>query len=46
MTFTTIKTCPMLPPQDDLYAILDIYINDIQDGDVVFITSKIIAIHQ
>jgi F420-0:gamma-glutamyl ligase len=46
MHFTPIRTRPLLPPQDDIFGILDDYVHDVQDGDVIFITSKIVAIHQ
>ena len=36
----------MLPPQDNIYPILDRYLPKLKEGDVVFITSKILAIHQ
>jgi dihydrofolate synthase / folylpolyglutamate synthase len=41
-----VKTRPMLPPQDDLYAVLNESLPALRDGDVVVITSKIVAIHQ
>ena len=41
-----IKTRLVEPPQDDLYALLDEYLTDVEDGDVVAVTSKIVAIHQ
>lgn len=34
----------MNPPQDDLFAVLDEYLNDVQEGDVIAISSKIVAI--
>ena len=46
MQFIKIKTRPILPPQDDLYKILDQYLPPLQNGDVLVITSKILAIHQ
>ena len=36
----------MLPPKDDLFLVLDDYLPKLKEGDVVFITSKILAIHQ
>jgi coenzyme F420-0:L-glutamate ligase len=36
----------MLPPRDDLYPVLDASLPRLRDGDVLFITSKIVAIHQ
>ena len=41
-----VKTRPMLPPQDDLYAVLNESLPALRDGDVLVITSKIVAIHQ
>lgn len=46
MDFISIKTRPLLPPQDNIFDIFDTYITDIQDWDIIFITSKIISIHQ
>ena len=46
MKFITIQTRPLLPPKDDIFEIFDNYIADIKDGDIIFITSKIISIHQ
>jgi dihydrofolate synthase / folylpolyglutamate synthase len=46
MHFFAIKTHPLIPPQDDIYVLIDKYLVDIQDWDILFITSKIVAIHQ
>lgn len=46
MQFIPIKTRPLLPPQDNLFEVLDQYVTDIQEWDIIFITSKILAIHQ
>lgn len=46
MEFTPIKTRAIQPPKDDIFEIFDEYIKNIQDWDVIFITSKIISIHQ
>lgn len=46
MKFTPIKTRPLLPPKDDLYAVLDESLPLLKNGDVLFITSKVLAIHQ
>lgn len=46
MQFIPIKTRPLLPPKDNLFEVLDTYVTDIQDWDIIFITSKILAIHQ
>lgn len=46
MEFIPIKTRPLLPPEDDLYEVLDTYLPELQEGDIVLITSKVVAIHQ
>ena len=46
MQFIPIKTRILLPPKDDLFQIFDEYVLDVQDGDILFITSKVVAIHQ
>jgi len=46
MEYIPIKTRVMNPPQDDLFAVLDEYLTDVQEGDLVLITSKVVAIHQ
>ena len=46
MQFIKVKTRAILPPQDDIYPILDKYLPKIKDGDVLMVTSKILAIHQ
>ena len=46
MKFIPIKTRRILPPKDDLYAVLDASLPKLREGDVVFITSKVLAIHQ
>jgi len=35
-----------MPPQDDLYEVLDTYMPSLQEGDVLLITSKVLGIHQ
>jgi len=44
MQFIPIKTRVMNPPKDDLFSVLDEYLSDVQEGDVVLISSKIVAI--
>ena len=44
MKFIPIKTRIIRPPKDEIWDILDNL--KIRDGDIVFITSKILAIHQ
>lgn len=34
------------PPKDDIYKIIDEYLPPLQEGDVLLITSKVLAIHQ
>lgn len=46
MQFLPIKTRPLIPPHDDIYPVLDEYLPSLQEGDIVMITSKIVAIHQ
>jgi len=46
MRFLTVRTRPLLPPKDNIYPVLDQYLPPLREGDVIFITSKIIAIHQ
>ena len=46
MNFIKIQTRAILPPKDDIYLILDKYLPKLHEGDVVFITSKILSIHQ
>ena len=44
MEFIPIKTRIMMPPKDEIWDVLDDL--DVRDGDIVFITSKVLAIHQ
>ncbi len=44
-TFTPIQTRIVIPPKDEIWDILDT-LPTLQDGDILFITSKILAIHQ
>lgn len=46
MKFLSIKTRPLLPPKDDVFRLLDESLPKLKEGDVVFITSKILSIHQ
>ena len=46
MQIITIKTRRLNPPQDDLYKILDKYCPKLEEGNILLITSKILAIHQ
>jgi len=44
MQFIPIKTRILTPPQDDLYAVLDEYLTDVIEGDIILVSSKVIAI--
>ncbi len=46
MQFLPIKTRPFLPPRDDIFELLDKNLPKLKEGDVLFIASKILAIHQ
>lgn len=46
MRFIKVRTRPVLPPKDNLYPILDDSLPQLRERDVLFITSKILAIHQ
>lgn len=46
MEIIKIKTRKILPPKDSIYPILDSYLPKLREGDVLFITSKILGIHQ
>lgn len=46
MQFLPIKTRSFLPPKDDLFKLLNEHLPTLKEGDVLLITSKILAIHQ
>jgi coenzyme F420-0:L-glutamate ligase len=46
MKFIPVRTRPLLPPKDSIYSVLDAHLPAMQEGDVLFITSKVLAIHQ
>lgn len=46
MEFIPIKTRVLQPPQDDLFVVLDESLTDLREGDVVLISSKVVAIHE
>ncbi|MGA2908677.1 MAG: coenzyme F420-0:L-glutamate ligase [Terracidiphilus sp.] len=46
MRFIPVTTRPVLPPKDDIYSVLSESLPRLIEGDVLFITSKVIAIHQ
>lgn len=46
MQFIKIKTKALLPPKDNLYDIFAKSLPKLKEGDILFITSKVLAIHQ
>ncbi len=46
MEYLPIKTRIMQPPQDNLFSLLEESLIDVKEGDVVVVTSKVVAIHQ
>lgn len=46
MQFIPVKTRAILPPKDNLYGVLDESLPKLKEDDVLFITSKILSIHQ
>lgn len=46
MQFLPITTRTMMPPKDDLFAVLDRALTDIHERDIIMITCKILSIHQ
>jgi len=46
MKFIPVTTRAFLPPRDDIYNLLDQFLPKLTEGDVVVITSKVLAIHQ
>ena len=46
MEIISVKTKKLLPPKDDLFDVLEKTLSDVQDGDVIFFTSKVVSIHQ
>jgi F420-0:gamma-glutamyl ligase len=46
MEFIPVQTRIMHPPKDDLFAVLDTHLADVREGDVVCVSSKVVAIHQ
>lgn len=46
MKFIKIRTRPILPPKDNFYPILEKFLPKLLEGDILMITSKILAIHQ
>ncbi len=46
MELIPIRTRILHPPKDDLLEVLDTSLSDVGEGDVVIITSKVVAIHE
>ncbi len=46
MELIPVKTRVLVPPQDDLFAVLDESLPSILEGDIICISSKVVAIHQ
>ena len=46
LEFIKIKTRKFFPPKDDFYDLLDKYLPPLKNGDILIITSKVLAIHQ
>jgi F420-0:gamma-glutamyl ligase len=46
MELIPIKTRVLHPPKDDLFEVLDASVTDLRDGDILTITSKVVAIHE
>jgi dihydrofolate synthase / folylpolyglutamate synthase len=46
MELIPIKTRILHPPQDNLLEVLDASLLDVREGDVIVITSKVVAIHE
>ena len=46
MHYIPVKTRILQPPQDDLLAVLDKSVTEVKEGDVMVISSKVVAIHE
>lgn len=46
MQFIKVKTRAFIPPKDDVFELLNQHLPKLKEGDVVFIASKVLAIHQ
>jgi coenzyme F420-0:L-glutamate ligase len=46
MKFIKVKTRVMRPPKDDIYQVIDQSLPKLREGDILVITSKVLAIHQ
>ncbi|MDP3993382.1 MAG: coenzyme F420-0:L-glutamate ligase [Candidatus Doudnabacteria bacterium] len=46
MQFIKVKTRAFLPPKDDIYKLMNDHLPSLYSGDILIVTSKIVAIHQ
>jgi F420-0:gamma-glutamyl ligase len=46
MQYIPIKTRIFQPPQDDLFSVLDEALDGLEEGDIVAVSSKVVAIHE
>ena len=46
MRFIKIKTRAFQPPRDDIYKLMNDHLPSLREGDILIVTSKIVAIHQ
>ncbi len=46
MDLIPVKTRKLLPPKDDLFSVFDEYLPPLKEGDILLVTSKVVAIHQ
>jgi dihydrofolate synthase / folylpolyglutamate synthase len=46
MHFTAVKTRALQPPKDNLFSVLDEFLPKLAERDILFVTSKVLAIHQ
>ena len=46
MQLLPIKTRAFLPPRDDIYKLMSDHLPSLAEGDILIVTSKIVAIHQ
>jgi len=46
MLITPIRTKKLIPPKDDLFALLDESLKDLRERDILLVASKIVSIHQ
>jgi F420-0:gamma-glutamyl ligase len=46
MQYIPIKTRILLPPKDNLFSVLDESLHGVEEGDIIAVSSKIVAIHE